>query len=53
MKTFLVFNDIAIDSVKGNYYKIHFWYMREDEIVIILRTVKQKQNSIMKIAKKI
>ena len=24
------FNDVAIASVKGNDYRIHFWYMSKD-----------------------
>ena len=31
------FNDVAIVSVKGNYYRIQFWYMSKDEAINILR----------------
>ena len=30
------FNDFAIVSIKGNDYRIHFWYMSKDEAIIIM-----------------
>ena len=27
------FNNVAIVSVKGNNYKIHFWYMSKDDAI--------------------
>ena len=30
------FNDVAIVSIKGNDYKIHFWYMSKDEAISIM-----------------
>ena len=30
------FNDVAIVSVKGNDYRIHFWYMRKDDAISIM-----------------
>ena len=30
------FNDVAIVSIKGNDYIIHFWYMRKDEGISIM-----------------
>ena len=30
------FNDVAIVSIKGNDYRIHFWYMSEDEAINIM-----------------
>ena len=30
------FNDAAIASVKGNDYRIHFWYMSKDEAMSIM-----------------
>ena len=30
------FNDIAIVSVKGNDYRIHFWYMSRDDAISIM-----------------
>ena len=37
MQKALIFNDIAIFSVKGIDYRIHFWYMSKDEGITILR----------------
>ena len=30
------FNDAAIVSIKGNGYRIHFWYMSKDEAISIM-----------------
>ena len=30
------FNDVAIVSVKGNDYRIHFWYMSKDDAINII-----------------
>ena len=30
------FNDVAIVSIKGNDYRIHFWYMSKDEAISIM-----------------
>ena len=30
------FNDVAIASIKGNYYRIHFWYMSKDDAISIM-----------------
>ena len=31
------FNDVAILSVKGNDYRIHFWYMSKDDAINIMK----------------
>ena len=31
------FNDVAITYVKGNGYKIHFWYISKDEAINLLK----------------
>ena len=31
------FNDVAIVSVKGNDYRIHFWYMSRDDAINIMK----------------
>ena len=31
------FNDVAIVSVKGSDYRIHFWYMRNDNAINIMK----------------
>ena len=30
------FNDVAIIYVKGNAYRIHFWYMSKDDAITIM-----------------
>ena len=30
------FNDVSIVSVKGSYYRIHFWYMNKIEAINII-----------------
>ena len=30
------FNDVAVVSVKGNDYRIHFWYMSKDDAISIM-----------------
>ena len=31
------FNDAAIVSIKGNNYRIHFWYMSKDDAINIMK----------------
>ena len=31
------FNDVAIVSVKGSDYRIHFWYMSKDDAINIMK----------------
>ena len=31
------FNDVAIISVKGTVYRIHFWYMSKDDAINIMK----------------
>ena len=31
------FNDVAIASVKGSDYRIHFWYISQDDAINIMR----------------
>ena len=35
MQKAMNFNDVAIVSIKGNDYRIHFWYMSKDEAISI------------------
>ena len=39
------FNDVAIISVKGNDYWIHFWYMSKDDAINIMETSNLKKTS--------
>ena len=32
------FNDVVIASIKGNDYRIHFWYMSKDEAISIMHS---------------
>ena len=36
MQKALNFNDVAIVPIKGNNYRIHFWYMSKDDAIIIM-----------------
>ena len=31
------FNDVAVVSIKGNDYRIHFWYMSKDDAISIMK----------------
>ena len=37
MQKTMNFNDVAIGSIKENDYKIHFWYMRKDDALNIMK----------------
>ena len=39
MQEVMDFNDVAIVSVKGNDYRIPFWCVSKDEVIILLRNV--------------
>ena len=39
MQKAINFNDIAIVSVKGYNYRIHFWYMSKDEALSIIKNL--------------
>ena len=36
MQKAIGFNDVAIVSVKGSVYRIHFWYMNKDDEISIM-----------------
>ena len=36
MQKAMNFNDVGIVSIKGNHYRIHFWYMSKDDAVNIM-----------------
>ena len=36
MRKAMSFNDVAIVYVKGNAYRIHFWYMSKDDAISIM-----------------
>ena len=37
MQKGISFNDVAIVSIKGSDYRIHFWYMSKDDAKSIMR----------------
>ena len=37
MQKAMNFNDVAIASIKGNYYRIHFWYRSKDDAINIMK----------------
>ena len=47
MQKAMNYNDVAIVSIKGNDYRIHFWYMsKDDAISIISNSSLNKKNCI-------
>ena len=36
MQKAMVFNNVAVAYVKGNAYRIHFWYMSKDDAINIM-----------------
>ena len=36
MQKAMNFNDVAVVSIKGNDYRIHFWYMSKDNAISIM-----------------
>ena len=39
------FNDAAIFSMKGNVYRIHFWYMSRDDAINIMKNYDLSKKS--------
>ena len=37
MQKAINFNDVAIASIKGSDYRIHFWYMSKDDAINIMK----------------
>ena len=38
------FNDVAIVSIKGNDYRIHFWYMSKNDAINIMTNSNLKES---------
>ena len=36
MRKAMIFNDVAIVSIKGSDYRIHFWYMSKNEAINLM-----------------
>ena len=45
MQKALNFNDVVIVSVKGNDYRIHFWYMTKDDTINIVKNPDVNEKS--------
>ena len=45
MQNAMNFNDVAIVSVKGSDYRIHFWYMRKDDAINIISNSSLNEKS--------
>ena len=48
MQKAMNFNEVAIASIKGNDYRIHFWYMSKDDAITIMNnsSVNEKTGSL-------
>ena len=48
MQKSMSFNDVAIVSIKGNDYRIHFWCMSKDEAISIMHnsSLNEKTGSL-------
>ena len=47
MQKAMNFNDVAIVSIKGNDYKIHFWYMSKDEAISIMHNSSLNEKTVI------
>ena len=45
MQKAMNFNDVAIVSVKRSDYRIHFWYMSQDDAINIINNYEVNENS--------
>ena len=46
MQKAINFNDVAIVSIKGNDYRVYFWYMSKNNVVSIMNNYNFKKNWI-------
>ena len=44
MQKVIYFNDVYIVSIKGCYYRIHFWYMSKDDAMNIMKNSDLKES---------
>ena len=49
------FNDVAIVSIKGNDYRINFWYMCKDDTISIMNnsSLNEKTGSLYRVNNKL
>ena len=45
MQKAMNFNDDAIASIKGNDYRIHFWYMRKNDAIVLMNNFNLKDKN--------
>ena len=45
MQKAMYFNDVAIVSIKGNDYRIHFWYMSKNDAISIMNNSNLKEKT--------
>ena len=45
MQKAINFNDVAIASIKGSDYRIHFWYMSKDDAIDIMKNPNLNEKS--------
>ena len=38
-------NDVAIVSIKGNHYRIHFWYMSKNDAIVLMNNSDSKDKN--------
>ena len=48
IKKALNFNNVAIVSIKGSHYRIHFWYMSKDDAINTIKNCKNDATNITK-----
>ena len=41
MQKAMSFKNVAIVSIKGNYYRIHFWYMYKNDAIVLISNSNQ------------
>ena len=39
------FNDVAIVSIKGNGYRIYFWYMSKNDAIVLMTNFNLKDKN--------
>ena len=45
MQEAMNFNHVAIVSIKGNGYRIHFWYMSKNDLIYIMKNYNLNERS--------
>ena len=48
MQKAMNFNDVAVVSIKGNNYRIHFWYMSKNDAINLMNnsSLNEKTGSL-------